>query len=77
MDTRIIVLRTVVRAVLAGGMLAGLVTALWFLLTELNDPNPNAALTALLGSITAAIGQSLVSLVAAISANPSDRQIPE
>ena len=77
METRIIVLRTVVRALLATGMLAGLVAALWFLLTELNDPNPNAALTALLGSITAAIGQSLVSLVAAISANPSDRQTPE
>ena len=73
MDRQIIILRTAIRAVLAFAMLVGLVAALFLLLTELNDPNPNAALTALLGSITAAIGQSLVSLVAAISSNPSDR----
>lgn len=43
-------------------LVLSLVISLGFLLTQLNDPNPNAALTALLGSITGALGTALVNL---------------
>jgi len=33
--------------------------ALWALLTQMNDPNPNSALTALLGTITGGLAGAL------------------
>ena len=38
---------------------ATLAWALWALLTQMNDPNPNAALTALLGTITGGLAGAL------------------
>ena len=73
MDRKVILLRTVIRAALALMLTVALVLSLFLLLTQLNDPNPNAALTALLGSITGAMGVALANLVGAISSNPSDR----
>ena len=74
MTPGIIKLRIIVRAVLAAILTISLVSALWLLLTELNDPDPTAALTALLGTSVGAIGTSLGILMNAIAANPSDRE---
>lgn len=73
MSSRIIVLRTVIRAILALILIIALLSSLFFLLTELNASNPNPALTALLGTIIGAMGGALTALVNAIGSNPSDR----
>ena len=73
MSDRIIVLRTVVRATLALGLGGGLVFSLYLLLTQLNTPTPNAALTSLLGGAIGALGTTLGIIVQAIASNPSDR----
>ncbi len=62
-------LRTII--LMSGLIILTLVAALGFslylLLTELNDPNPNAALTALLGSVTQAMGGALMLITGAIA----------
>jgi len=42
--------------------------SLWSLLTQLNDPNPNGALTALLGTITGGLSAALVTMAASFGA---------
>ena len=58
--------------IMSGIIIITLILALTYslnlLLTELNDPNPNAALTALLGSVTQALGGSLLVVTGAFAA---------
>lgn len=47
---------------------ATLAWSLWSLLTQLNDPNPNGALTALLGTITGGLSAALVTMAGSFGA---------
>ncbi len=73
MGPRITFLRTIIRGILALAAIGALVVALRFLLTELNSADPNAALTALLGTITGGLASFLGIIGQAIAHNPSDR----
>ena len=73
MDKTIIKIRAYTRAILAFALALFLLLSFFLLLTELNDPNANAALTALLGGIVGSLGQGLVLLIQAIASNPSDK----
>ena len=73
MGPRIIFFRTAIRGFLALSAISALVVGLHLLLTEMNTVNPNAALTALLGSVIGGLGSFLVIMGQAIAHNPSDR----
>ncbi|MEE9584740.1 MAG: hypothetical protein V3W51_04585 [Candidatus Brocadiales bacterium] len=74
MNNKVTILRTKIRAGLAFSLIIALVLSLFLLLTALNDPNPNAALTALLGSITGALGTGLVALIGAIAGTTMENE---
>lgn len=74
MSERTVFMRTIGRFVLAGILVLGVVLVSYLLLSLLNDPNPNAALTALLGIGITALGTATNTLVGAIASNPSDRK---
>lgn len=67
MTEKVIIIWLTLRTVVVLSLTGVVLLALFFLLTELNDPNPNAALTALLGAAVASLGQSLIIMVQSIA----------
>ena len=67
MTSRLLMTIVLMAGVIIVMLIGALAFSLFLLLTELNDPNPNAALTALLGSITSALGGALLAITSSIA----------
>lgn len=73
MSPNIITLRTIIRAMLAMTLTLALLAIVLFLVEELSDADPNAALTALLGSIVTGLSTALGMIVKAIAETTGDQ----
>jgi len=76
MSPRITVLRTLLRGTVVLALIVALTGVLLIFVNELANDRSNEALTALLGAGLAYLGGSLLKMVEAMAANPSDK-VPE
>ena len=72
MSERVVILRILRLWSITCLLAVAVLVALFWLLTELNTEDPNAALTALLGAALSFLGASLKDLASAVSSNSVD-----